>query len=248
MTDRILVCTDLDRTLLPNGAQPESPHARERFAAVCRRDDIELAYVTGRHRELVMSALHEYALPLPDYVIGDVGTSIYTIVEHQWQSWPEWHEEIAASWKGFDAEHLASWLTDLRSLRLQEDSKQNIYKLSYYTPATLEIEASWAAHVKEHERMETRLFGTQGGLVQRNKNETYEFEAELYYDQFGSQYDLSLHPPRRRPTESNAMYHFVESIVNDTPHTATGEEGLLVMEILDAIYASAEQDRPIQIA
>lgn len=141
MTDRILICTDLDRTLLPNGAQPESPHARELFAAVCRRDDIELAYVTGRHRELVMSALHEYALPLPDYVIGDVGTSIYRIVDHQWQSWPEWHEEIAASWKGFDAEHLASWLTDLRSLRLQEDSKQNIYKLSYYTPATVEIEA-----------------------------------------------------------------------------------------------------------
>jgi predicted dehydrogenase len=95
--------------------------------------------------------------------------------------------------------------------------------------------------------METRLFGTQGGLVQRNKNETYEFEAELYYDQFGRQYDLILHPSRRRPAESNAMYHFVESIVTDTPHTATGEEGLLVMEILDAIYASAEQGGPIQI-
>ena len=95
--------------------------------------------------------------------------------------------------------------------------------------------------------METRLFGTQGGLVQRNKNETYEFEAELYYEQFGQQYDLRLHPPRRRPTESNAMYHFIESIVTGTPHIATGEEGLLVTEILDAIYASAEQGIPIQI-
>ena len=113
--------------------------------------------------------------------------------------------------------------------------------------ATLELEASWAAHVQEHEWMETRLFGTQGGLVQRNKNETYEFEAELYYEQFGQQYDLRLHPPRRRPTESNAMYHFIESIVTGTPHIATGEEGLLVTEILDAIYASAEQGIPMQI-
>ena len=113
--------------------------------------------------------------------------------------------------------------------------------------ATLELEASWAAHVKEHEWMETRLFGTRGGLVQRNKNETYEFEAELYYDQFGRQYDLKLHPQHRRPAESNAMYHFIESIVTDTPHIATGEEGLLVMEILDAIYASAERGAPVHI-
>ena len=141
MTERILICTDLDRTLLPNGSQPESPHAREIFAAVSRRDDVELAYVSGRHRDLVMSAIHEYSVPLPDYVIGDVGTSIYTIIDHQWQSWPEWHEAIAPSWNGHDAEHLASWLTDLKSLRLQEESKQNIYKLSYYTPASTEVEA-----------------------------------------------------------------------------------------------------------
>jgi predicted dehydrogenase len=43
------------------------------------------------------------------------------------------------------------------------------------------------------------------------------------------------------------MYHFVESIVTDTPHIATGEEGLLVMEILDAIYASAEKGVPVKI-
>ena len=141
MTDRLLVCTDLDRTLLPNGPQPESPGARKLFTTVCQRDDVELAYVSGRHRELVMSAIHEYALPIPNYVIGDVGTSIYTVVDHQWQTWPDWHQEIAPSWCGFDAEHLASWLADLRSLRLQEESKQNICKLSYYTPATVEIES-----------------------------------------------------------------------------------------------------------
>ena len=43
------------------------------------------------------------------------------------------------------------------------------------------------------------------------------------------------------------MYHFIDSIVGDTPHIATGDEGLLVMEILDAIYASAEQGAPVRI-
>ena len=38
----------------------------------------------------------------------------------------------------------------------------------------------------------------------------------------------------------------VEAIATDTPHIATGEEGLLVMEVLDAIYASAAQGKPVR--
>jgi predicted dehydrogenase len=119
--------------------------------------------------------------------------------------------------------------------------------ITFENGATLEIEASWAAHVQEREWMETRLFGTKGGLVQRNLNETYEFEAEIYLERDGVEFDMKLHPNRRRDPSLNAMYHFVDSIVHDTPHTATGEEGLLVMEILDAIYQSAEEGRPVRI-
>ena len=141
MGDRILICTDLDRTLIPNGEQPESPGARELFARLCQRPEIALVFVTGRDRELVMEATREYALPLPDHVIGDVGTSIYTVANHQWQSWHSWQVEIADSWRGYDREHLASWLADLSVLQLQEDAKQNIFKLSYYTAATIETGA-----------------------------------------------------------------------------------------------------------
>jgi predicted dehydrogenase len=117
--------------------------------------------------------------------------------------------------------------------------------IKFENGATLEVEASWAANIKERELMETRLFGTKGGLVQRNLNETYEFEAEMYVERDGAHYDVKLHIPRGRV--KSAMYHLIESIVNDTPHVATGEEGLLVMEILDAIYKSAEEGRPVQI-
>jgi predicted dehydrogenase len=120
--------------------------------------------------------------------------------------------------------------------------------ITFENGATLEIEASWAANVQEREWMETRLFGTKGGLVQRNLNETYEFEAEIYTEQAGAPFDMKLHASNRRTPELNAMYHFCESIAKDTPHTATGEEGLLVMEILDAIYKSAASGQPIRIA
>ena len=37
MPERLLLCTDLDRTLIPNGPQPESPRARAAFRGAGRR-------------------------------------------------------------------------------------------------------------------------------------------------------------------------------------------------------------------
>jgi HAD superfamily hydrolase (TIGR01484 family) len=136
--NRILICTDLDRTLLPNGMQPESPHARERFRHLVARPEISIAYVTGRHRELVLAAVEEYQLPLPDYVIGDVGTNIYSIENDQWLLWDSWHQEIGVSWHGLTHDALASLFIDLHTLQLQEPEKQNTYKLSYYVDPTID--------------------------------------------------------------------------------------------------------------
>ena len=63
MSKTLLLCTDMDRTLLPNGTQPESPLARRRFAELAARDDVALAYVTGRDRRLVEQAMSNYQLP-----------------------------------------------------------------------------------------------------------------------------------------------------------------------------------------
>lgn len=112
--------------------------------------------------------------------------------------------------------------------------------------ATLEIEASWAANIREREFMETRLLGTRAGLVQRNKDEGYEFEAEVYLEREGCQFDMSLHPPV--PAARRAPYHFIDAIVHNTPHLATGEQGVMVMEILDAVYRSAEIGAPVDMA
>ena len=112
--------------------------------------------------------------------------------------------------------------------------------------ATLEVEASWAANIKESELMETRLLGTKAGLVQRNLEETYKFEAELYLEKEGVHFDMQVHPPY--PPVTGAMNHLIESILTDKPHIADGTEGLRVMEILDAIYRSAAEGKPVQIA
>ena len=117
--------------------------------------------------------------------------------------------------------------------------------IKFANGATVEVEASWATNIREAELMETRLLGTKAGLVQRNVNEGYQFEAELFVENAGYQFDMKVHPPLK--PVPNPMNHFIESIVTDTPHIATGGEGLLVMQLLDAIYESAATGAPVQI-
>lgn len=111
--------------------------------------------------------------------------------------------------------------------------------------ATLEIEASWAANIKENELMETRLLGTKGGLVQRNIDEGYEFDAEIFTERNDCQFDMKPHPPI--PGPCSPMHHFADCIIKNKPHTATGKEGFVVMQLLDAIYKSSELGKPIKI-
>jgi len=40
--------------------------------------------------------------------------------------------------------------------------------IKFANGATVELEASWATHIKDREEMCPRLFGTKGGIVQKN--------------------------------------------------------------------------------
>ncbi len=131
---RILVCTDLDRTLLPNGDAPESPDARPRFGALTQHPEVTLAYVTGRHRELVLAAIGEFGIPVPAFVISDVGSTIFRIEDGVWSAWDAWGTRIAKDWGGWSRSQLADLLEGIPGLRLQEPEKQGIFKLSYYAP------------------------------------------------------------------------------------------------------------------
>jgi len=143
----ILLATDLDRTLLPNGAQPESPLARPRFRRFVALPEVKLAYVTGRHKALVEQAMAEYDLPRPDFVIGDVGTSVYEVHDHAWQQRPDWQAAISVDWAGCSHDELAATLADITELRLQEAAKQGPCKLSYYAEA-LDDPSSLIARVR----------------------------------------------------------------------------------------------------
>jgi hypothetical protein len=130
---KVLICSDLDRTVIPNGFQEESSGARPLLRQLAEHPDIYLAYVSGRNRKLILDAIEEFYLPMPEFAIGDVGTTIYRIIDGSWQVSEEWSNEIALDWSGYRRERLAEFFEDVEELRLQEPEKQNRYKLSFYT-------------------------------------------------------------------------------------------------------------------
>ena len=68
--NNIFICSDLDRTLIPNGFQQESVYARPVFRRLAENAHIYLAYVSGRDKQLILDAIEEFYLPMPDYAIG----------------------------------------------------------------------------------------------------------------------------------------------------------------------------------
>lgn len=153
MMNELLLCCDLDRTVLPNGQQEESPQARPLFKMIAQRPEVTLAYVSGRDKSLLLEAMHNYDLPTPDYAIGDVGTTIYEIHDDQWQPLKAWQEAIAPDWAGLQHDELASLFIGIDSLTLQEAEKQNTFKLSYYAPEDTdrdELLAAMNACLQQH--------------------------------------------------------------------------------------------------
>ncbi len=157
---RLLLCSDLDRTLLPNGAEPESPAARRCFTGFSRLPGIMLAYVSGRDLALVEEAIVQYSLPMPAYAITDVGSKIYQRKGGCWVEVVEWSEYIDSDWSGYTHQQLLELLSDVSQLQLQESAKQNQHKLSFYVP--LDVDHSMLLAVVEKRLLSV---GVQASLI-----------------------------------------------------------------------------------
>lgn len=139
MREKILVCSDLDRTLIANGPEAESIGARARFDALVARPEVRLVYVSGRHRKLVKLAMRTYGLPQPDFVVANVGTTIYEVGAHKrWRRFGDWEADIARDWSEKSRQDLMELLHGIPKLQAQERSRQNRLKLSYYLPIKMD--------------------------------------------------------------------------------------------------------------
>jgi predicted dehydrogenase len=110
--------------------------------------------------------------------------------------------------------------------------------------ATLSLETSWASNIDRTDEQSIQFFGLQGGAVIRNTDEPQRFESRITKDEDGEIKSWDPAPPE---TMETAQEHFCRCILNDTEPTATGEQGVLVMKLLDAIYESAATGREVRL-
>ena len=112
--------------------------------------------------------------------------------------------------------------------------------------ASLVLEASWDLNQPRAELMETWVYGTAGGMLQRNVGNLYQFEAELYrHDATGAFQVSELRPgPEHQRT---AFDEFIDSVVAGRAPSASADQAVIALRVIDALYESAASGREVRL-
>jgi predicted dehydrogenase len=118
--------------------------------------------------------------------------------------------------------------------------------LRFEDGGTLLLEASWAAFTEMGDDFGVQIYGSEKGARIFSKNYALTDTLELYQG-FG---DTTMDAKPRlveRQGHSEIIKGFVDAILDGTPLTPDGHEGLDRVRLIDAIYRSAELGREIVI-
>jgi alpha-amylase len=144
-----ILATDLAGTFIPLNNDPQNIADLQLLTTEFQNRNVSVVFVTGRHFASVMQAIGEFELPVPQWIICDVGTSIFQrqpsgeftpVAAYQ-----DYQDQIIAS---MPIEVLREQLQSISGLRLQEAEKQGRFKLSFYTDASqLEAQVDQVQHI-----------------------------------------------------------------------------------------------------
>lgn len=126
----LLIASDLDRTLIPNGSAIENKGVRDIFCSFISRVPAKLVYISGRSFDLINDAIVEYNLPEPHYMIADVGTTLFAKKSNKWLLDSAWQDVLNQKWKG--QKYVLNALDSIKEIRPQESIYHNMFKISFY--------------------------------------------------------------------------------------------------------------------
>lgn len=135
-TPPVVLATDLDGTLIPLANCDQNRRDLQALRAELAAQKMTLVYVTGRHFASVQAIAAELDLPLPQWIICDVGTSLFALQEQgRWELLDAYAQHLQDIVGDISVDHLREILSPIEGLRLQEPVKQGRFKLSYYADA-----------------------------------------------------------------------------------------------------------------
>jgi hydroxymethylpyrimidine pyrophosphatase-like HAD family hydrolase len=134
-----MLASDLDGTLIPPIRDRKRLDEVARFGEAVSRHEIELAYLTGRDHDLALRGIEKFGLPLPEFLVCDVGTSVYTrradgsgyTLDHVFRS------RVRDALGGEDRGSLLRALGPLRGLEPQGPEQQGEFKVSFFADEAL---------------------------------------------------------------------------------------------------------------
>nr|WP_321458279.1 HAD-IIB family hydrolase [uncultured Cohaesibacter sp.] len=129
---RFVLATDLDGTFL--GGSDEDRKALYDWIEA-NRDSVGLVFVTGRDPEFIVELTSSQGVPRPEYVVGDIGTTIAKVTaEGNVEPIPALEHDIASAWND-SGERVRDALADIEGLTLQPTPFR--YRVSYDMDAKL---------------------------------------------------------------------------------------------------------------
>lgn len=132
----LVLATDLDGTLIPLADDEQHRRDLSNLQVELQQRGVSLVFVTGRHFESVQQAIAEYQLPLPQWIICDVGTSLFARQgDASFTPVPAYAQHLQQRIAATTVEVLQQRLAAISGIRLQETEKQGPFKLSYYADA-----------------------------------------------------------------------------------------------------------------
>ncbi len=142
----MIIATDLDRTLIPNGKQ-EYDNSMPQFSDLVKKNNITLFYVTGRNIQEIKDGIQEFDMPLPQAAIAEVGTRIYNY-DSEFTEDTDWLDLIEQSTTNWDTKAFEEAVLEVPGARLQEEFRQNKFKRSFFVDNVQDGDAI-VAEVKE---------------------------------------------------------------------------------------------------
>ncbi len=131
-----VLATDLDGTLIPLQLHEQNLRDLQTLREHVFADEITLVFVTGRHLASVQTAITEFALPQPKWIICDVGTTICQLADdRKFISSQAYEDHLSQIVGQVSVDQLYESLSSIAGMRRQEPEKQGRFKLSYYADA-----------------------------------------------------------------------------------------------------------------
>jgi HAD superfamily hydrolase (TIGR01484 family) len=156
--------TDLDGTFIPGDLK--SKESLESIRQLVLEKQLSLTYVTGRNLEETRAVIKEQLLPVPEFLVCDVGTTIYKKRVIGFVKVKKYSNLLKNRTGLYSIKKIKNDLAKNQFLRLQETEKQSKYKLSYYFKPDLEVQVknSVRQYLKDKEWQITISYADRVGL------------------------------------------------------------------------------------